>query len=717
MHSHTIRTVPWRASRPTFALFALALYLLALSVVAVAAPPVENFTFIHISDEHIYHFGTPETIAELATLGRVQLTPYNFTALPPSFVIETGDMTEFGPKAGAWNALNKCYENVTLQRYMLLGNHDGTWRSLSYELRQLYGKPYYSFDKFGCHFVVLDSAGMQDPRPTLGPEQIEWLKKDLEKIDPDTPLFVAVHHPLDTTEFASRYEADRLMDVLRPFNLVALLVGHSHGYKDVVFDGADMVYGGSAWGPALAGYQVVSVTDGTLRIAYKERGKPDAATATLTKSIAPPAKRYPSISIDAPIDHVAYRAQVPVKAWVRLGPADVKSAYAEIDAAKKKIELRRSPGGSFDAVITAADLAPGAHYMRVSFETPDGAAYHKSCSFYVETDKPAVRWRALMDSASKSTPTVAGDKVFVGGYDGVLRAYEVSTGAPTWQFVTAGAIVCEPLALGDKLYFTSEDRKLYCVRQSDGSKVWHFEADEPIYSTPVTDGSAIYFGSGSGAFYSINPHNGSQNWKNTEGAYNIESKPFVADGRVYYGCWDTYVYCLNTSDGSLVWKCVGQGSAEGTAPAYYAPADCGPVVAGGKVFAPDRKYRMSVIDAATGKLLSFVDKVSGVGLAPDGSHIYLRKTDGNLVKTELGGKEIWSAAVSMDEVPTAPVETNGVVYVSSKRGMVSAVSASDGKIVWQYQATPSSYILSSVGVSGSGAFISGTDGSLTAVGR
>lgn len=698
----------------TFAVF-IAVFVLA--AVGALDAPAREFSFIHISDEHIYHSGTPETIAELNTPSPVLLKPYNVTAPAPSFMIETGDMTEIGPKAGAWNKLEELYSTVPLPRYSMLGNHDGTWRSLSYELTQRYGAPYYSFDHAGCHFVVLNSPGLQDPRPTLGPEQLAWLKADLTKINASTPLFIALHHPLDSSEFSSRYEVERFMDVLRPYNVALVMVGHSHAFKHTSFDGVDMVHGGSAWGPGLAGYQVVSISGDNMCIAYKERGKPEAETAILTKSIAPPAKPYPVISISSPIDRATYAATVPVKAWIRLGEGEVKAAYVEIDGVRKA-ELVKKSGGSYDARINGRNLAPGAHYMRVSFEALDGSIYHRSCSFYITSSKPAVRWRSFMDAASKSTPTFDNNTVYVGGYDGSLRAFDITTGKLKWQFATTGgAVAGEAVVLDGRVYFGSEDRHVYCVSAADGKQVWRFEADEPVYCSLVTDGSSIYFGTGCGTFYSIAASDGALKWKNTDATYCIESKAFIAGDRVYYGSWDTYVYCLNTADGSMVWKCMGQGSAEGTAPAYYSPADCGPVVAGGRVFVADRKYRMSVIDAASGKLERFVDKVSAVGLSEDGNSLYLRKTDKTLVKTDLQGSEIWSVDVSMDEVPAAPFETGGVVYVSSKRGLVSAVSAADGSIEWQYQATPSSYILSSIGASDKAVYVSGTDGSVTALQR
>ncbi len=681
-----------------------------------AQAAVPDFTFVHISDEHSGAGpATALTIAELGTLSSVLLEPYKVSALPPAFVIETGDMTEFGPKNGAWEMLDKWYSTTNLTRYRALGNHDGAWRSLTPEMTKLYGAPYYSFDKFGCHFVILDSAGLQDPRPVLNPEELDWLKGDLKMVSPDTPVFVAMHHPLDVTEFSSAYEVDRLVDILRPYNVALVLVGHGHNAMYSNYDGLDMVEGGSAYGPLPPGYQVVSVIDGKLRVAFKERGEPAAEHAMLEKALDPPATRYPLISIQAPAEHSSYSGNVPIIAWAKMSQASIQSAYAEIDGSVK-IALTGKSGGSFNGEISAADLKPGAHYVKVCFTGQDGRIYRHSTSFYADPPGVKVRWRAYLGAASKSTPTVAGKLLIVGSNNGRLHAYDIETGKAKWEFTAGGALTGQPLVLGGKVFAGSEDGFLYSVSASNGKLVWKYQANDPIYSTAVSDGSSIYFGSASGAFYSVSALTGKLNWKNTSATYNIENKPFIADGKIYYGCWDTFVYCLNLSDGSLVWKCMGQGSAEGTAPAYYSPADCGPVVYKGKIFAADRKYKCSIIDVSTGKMDNYMDGVSAVGLSADGAYLYLRKLGGNLVKIDRDQKEVWAANVAMDDIPAAPVESGGVVYVCSKRGLVSAVSSDNGRVLWQYQVTPSSFVISGMGVFGGHQYVVGTDGMLTVFG-
>lgn len=692
----------------------LAALLLSLACAfAYAAQPITDFTFAHCSDDHnLPKAGT--TIAEFKDLKPILLKPYNVTALPVSFVIDTGDATEFGPWSGGWQTIQKFYEGVTIPQYFTIGNHDGTWRSLYYELKQLYGSVPYSFDKNGCHFAFLASAGMQDPRPNFGPEQINWLAKDLAKVGKDVPVFLAFHHPLPGSEFATPYEYERVMDVIRPYNVVLILVGHGHSARHSVFQGVDELQGGSTYGPGPAGYQVITVKDGVLYAGYKDQGQPEVTKAMLTKPLAPPAKRYPAIKIDSPKEAATLSGSMAVKVWVGLGRGDVADAYFEIDG-ENKTTLNLVSGGAFVGNFPLTGLEPGGHSMRVTFVGPGKAEYHKSTYFYIDSTRPKVLWRVQMGTASKTTPTLGDSLIYIGGFDGTVRAYNRKTGKWRWTYQTGGPVLGQILLLGDKVYAGSGDKYLYCLNAADGKFAWKFQADDPIASWPVSDGTAIYFGCGTGAFYAVDAKSGTQVWKNTDATYNVESKPFLANGKVYYGAWDQYVYCLNTADGKQVWKCVGQGASEGGAARYYSPGDAGPVLCGGTVFAPDRKYKCALISDATGQKTSSLDRVAAATLSADGKSVYLRKLGNRLQKADSNGASIWEVDAPADDIPAPPCEAGAIVYTCSRRGKVSARSASDGSVLWEYQATPSLQVLAGINGTPDTAYVVATDGTLTAL--
>jgi len=327
-----------------------------------------------------------------------------------------------------------------------------------------------------------------------------------------------------------------------------------------------------------------------------------------------------------------------------------------------------------------------------------------------------------MGGGSKCTPAVSGGTVYAGADDGVLYAFDAKTGRLKWTYATGGEILTEPLVANDSVYFGSGDGKLYAV-DTAGKLRWTFSAGGSIYSSPVLANGLVLFGSNDGSFYAVDAASGKLAWQNTEPDYTVECKPAVSGDTVYFGAWDTYLYAVNVRDGTLRWKCIGQGSADQkAAKKYYSPADCGPVASGGVVLVADRDYKLSLVDAETGKRKSFIEKCSAVGLSEDGQFAYLRRTDGaaskgggSLTKIDLSGRVIWSVPAHLGYIPAAPREYDGVVYVASGTGLVSAISAADGGLLWEYQATPQLYVFSSVTASDGVAYVTGMDGSLTAI--
>ena len=54
-----------------------------------------------------------------------------------------------------------------------------------------------------------------------------------------------------------------------------------------------------------------------------------------------------------------------------------------------------------------------------------------------------------------------------------------------------------------------------------------------------------------------------------------------------------------------------------------------------------------------------------------------------VARIDSSGKELWSVRAQVGAIPTAPTEKNGVVYVCSGKGIVSAIAADSGKLLWQ----------------------------------
>ncbi|GAA0877881.1 hypothetical protein GCM10009119_08490 [Algoriphagus jejuensis] len=111
----------------------------------------------------------------------------------PDFIIELGDFSipkpEYQKAYDIWNSFPG-------EKHHVIGNHEmdgGTTLEKALAYREMESS-YYSFDKNGFHFVVLDGNDKVDPskkgyQQLIGSEQLAWLRQDLEKSQFPTILF------------------------------------------------------------------------------------------------------------------------------------------------------------------------------------------------------------------------------------------------------------------------------------------------------------------------------------------------------------------------------------------------------------------------------------------------------------------------------------------------------------------------------------------------
>jgi 3',5'-cyclic AMP phosphodiesterase CpdA len=137
---------------------------------------------------------------------------------------------------------------------MMVGEHDW-FLDMGEKWRALFGEPTYSFDHKGVHCVVLNSilekdfwtergmtpeermgtvAGLDNgiqSRFEVGEEQRDWLKNDLAKLPPSTPLIVFSHSPLYKYYKPWNFwtdDADPVPALLKRFDHVTVIHGHTH---------------------------------------------------------------------------------------------------------------------------------------------------------------------------------------------------------------------------------------------------------------------------------------------------------------------------------------------------------------------------------------------------------------------------------------------------------------------------------------------------------
>lgn len=290
------------------------LALLGATGVAAAAPPAllaapeaEPFTFLFLTDTHIQ----PELDAAKGT----DMAFRKARGINADFAIQGGDHVFDSlavPKQRALSLFDlyaKTEQDLGMKVHHTIGNHDvvgifpqsGVLPTDPLYGKKLFsdrfGKPYYSFDHKGHHFLVLDSIGLTSDRSYEGridADQMDWIRQDLAALPQGTPVIVSVHIPLVTAfdsyvpvpatspahHGMSVANSAEVIKLFEGHNVLGVLQGHTHINERVEWHGIPYITCGAVsgnWWKGIRmgtpeGFTVVTVADGKLNTRYETYG-------------------------------------------------------------------------------------------------------------------------------------------------------------------------------------------------------------------------------------------------------------------------------------------------------------------------------------------------------------------------------------------------------------------------------------------------------------
>lgn len=298
------------------------------------------------------------------------------------------------------------------------------------------------------------------------------------------------------------------------------------------------------------------------------------------------------------------------------------------------------------------------------------------------------QWIVQTGAGIYCSPAVEKDKVFVGDDLGRLTAYALKNGKKLWSFQSGKRIVGTPAVSEGIVVFGSADCKIYGLDAQNGNLLWTVEAAEPVLGAVTIENGIAYIGASDHTFRAVNIRTGEVKWAFAGVRGYIETKPLVTDNKVIFGAWDNTLYALNKADGKELWKWTG-----GLTRMHFSPAAVWPVAADGKVFITDPQRAMTAIDIETGNTVwrTFQSMVrETIGLSEDKERIYSKTMNDSIVCYSTKGDQphkLWASNVGFgyEHAPSMQVEKNGVVFGSTKEGLIFALEATTGKVLWKHK--------------------------------
>lgn len=375
---------------------------------------------------------------------------------------------------------------------------------------------------------------------------------------------------------------------------------------------------------------------------------------TLSESEVRPA----SVTVPAPVDHAEWPQPggTPAHEGGHLAmPGSFERAWTadigESSGYRRRITSQPVVAGGkvftmdADAVVSAFDATSGRSVWRSATEgeedrstnvgggiAVDGEVLYAATgradlvAFEAATGKEI--WRARIASPARSSPTVAGERLFVGTLDNQMLGLSTKDGARLWSYQSQST---ETLVLGlpapahvDGFVVAGfGSGELAALRATTGSVAWSDSLAggggrtsitdlSAVMGMPMTSGGRVFATSLGGQLLAIDLRSGRRLWD-----LDVVSQqaPWVAGEWLFVASADAKVGAVSAADGSLAW--VTQLDRYENPEKQRDPIRwTGPVLAGGRLVLTNSQGRAVLLDPANGSVAGGFSLPSAASLAP-----------------------------------------------------------------------------------------------------
>ena len=594
---------------------------ITLSMLSLCWAQADNLPIIKFAWLTDTHVGSPTGAADLRIV--VNDIRGNDSI---SFVIVSGDISELD--VGENLSLAKTIlDSLNRPYYIIPGNHDTKWTSSGGgQFEQLWGADRFNMEIGEFRFI----GHHQGPLMRMGagyidPDDISWIDSILQAMpDPRQKVFMVMHYPLDPA--IDNWYA--LRDVIRPFNIQAILHGHGHANRVTSYEGIPGVM----------------------------------SRSTLSRGQQPTG--YTVINIEPDLAHFFERIPLAdsIRLWHTLDIGDFYSSdssslpypdYSENDSSKVEVVWQVATGSLISS-------APTIHKAKVFVSTVAGEVL----SLGLRDGSKEWSWQGK--GAIHATPAIKGSRLVIGSVDSSITCLSTNDGKLLWQTHTSDPVLGSPLIHGRKVFIGSGDGIFRALNLRTGEVKWSYsQIDGYIETKPILVHNKIMFGAWDGSFYALDAKSGILKWKWNQGKPGLLLSPaacwpVATRETVFIVAPDRSMTAIKIATGETLWRKIGHRVRE----------SIGISEDGKTVFARTMQDTILAIDSQSEQFqLKWIEHIGfGYDIAPNSliekeGKLFFSTDDGRVYCLDSAtGKVLWHFRISSGLINTLyPVDADTVL--------------------------------------------------------
>ena len=159
--------------------------------------------------------------------------------------------------------------------------------------------------------------------------------------------------------------------------------------------------------------------------------------------------------------------------------------------------------------------------------------------------------KVVLPFAAMSPATPVGNRVYVGGHDNYLYAFNYVKGIRDWRFSTDGEIITKPLHKAPYIYFASGDKRIYQIQETTGKQIFALPTIGEVGADMTTEGPSVLATTLDNRVYNIT--NGILQWKFFSDQ-ELRTPSIATKTAVFVIDRAPTLYCIDRGHGTEKWR-------------------------------------------------------------------------------------------------------------------------------------------------------------------
>jgi outer membrane protein assembly factor BamB len=365
---------------------------------------------------------------------------------------------------------------------------------------------------------------------------------------------------------------------------------------------------------------------------------------------------------------------------------------------------RIEAGTKVDAGMSVLDVVLPPAEANPDWEQAGGTA-SKSYGHLVLAQAPRKVWTARIAGSSPkqrlaAAPVIGGGKLYVMDTEGMVRAFDATTGRETWKAAfrlpsSAASVFGGGAGYSDgKVFITTGLGEVAAMEAASGKVLWRVKPAGPLRGSPTIALGGVYVMTQDNQIIALNVADGTQLWSESgsvaqTGVFGVAAAA-AGQGTIVAGYSSGELVAYRYENGRQLWSDALARTSIATSVSTLTDIDADPIIERGRVYALGQGGRMAAYELVTGQRVWELNLAGISTPAVAGDWIFtLTDEDKLLCIAKATGRVRWIAQmkayrnVKKKKGPiffTGPVLAGERLWMANSEGELLAASVIDGAV-------------------------------------